>query len=179
MKFRKLITLSAILLLTGLTIAEDTGEVQKDEPGNTYVMIVGGINKDPEERQAKDKAVINLRKSLLNDAEIDKDNLKVLVAENSFAKRGSELSDAVNVRKVLTDIAATVKPNDKFIFYYTGQANVVVSKLRLNLPGPDMTHQELKKLLSKIKTEQMLIVLDCPISGFALKDLTAPGIINI
>lgn len=169
--------LTILLLPAANAIAETT--VDPNKPGDTYAIIVGGINKDPEQRQAHDKAVINLRKLLLNEAEIDPENIKVLVDITSFARKNSQVSNAENIQKTIGETAKAVKSNDRFIFYYVGQANVVSSKLRLNLPGKDMTHIQLADHLKKIKPAQMLIVLDCPGAGLAVKSMTAKNRIMV
>ena len=176
MKKTKIIFLLIMLSFqVGSAIAQDAAEPKTTGPGDTYVMIVGGINKDPEERQAKDKAVISLRKFLLEEAQIDPKRMRVLVDENSFARKDTGVSTYENLQKVIAEMAGAVKPGDRFIFYYVGQANIVASKLRFNLPGDDMTHQELTEQLKKIKPVQMLIVLDCPGAGLAVKAMTGPG----
>lgn len=180
MKKIKFITLLIMLSLQAPgTIATAAAEPEIDKPGDTYVIIASGINRDPEERQAKDKAVMGLRKIFTEYAQIDPKRLKVLVGENSFARKNAQISTSENLLKAIAETAKTVKPNDRFIFYYIGQANIVASKLRFNLPGEDMTHQELSKQLKKINPAQMLIVLDCPGAGLAVKSMAGPNRIVI
>jgi hypothetical protein len=49
----------------------------------------------------------------------------------------------------------------------------------LNLPGPDITHSQLAEWINKIKASSMLIVLDCPGAGLAVKAVTGPDRIII
>jgi len=164
------ILLIMLIIQTGSAIAETPTD--PNLPGDAYVMIVGGINKDPEQRQAADKAVMVLRKMLLDDGGVAAERLKVLVDITSFARKNAQVSNGENIRNTISEMAKAVKANDRFIFYYVGQANIVNSVLRLNLPGKDMTHIELVGELKKIKPAQMLIVLDCPGAGLAVKPLT-------
>jgi hypothetical protein len=168
-----------LLLMTVLAAAnvqaQDTEEKQaSQETMNTYVLVVGGVNRDPEEQQAKDKAVIKLRNFFLKKAKVDPARLRVLVDENSFARRDGGVSNVENLKKAFTELAAAVKPADRFIFYYVGQANIVAGKLRLNLPGNDITGEQLAKYLGQIKAAQTLLVLDCPGAGLAIKALKGP-----
>ncbi|MCF7956100.1 MAG: hypothetical protein K9M75_09885 [Phycisphaerae bacterium] len=167
----KLIILIILSLQAGNAIADIAADPNLS--GDTYVMIVGGVNKDPEQRQAADKAVMVLRKMLLDDGGVAADRLKVLVDVTSFARKNAQISNAENLRNTIAGMAKAVKSNDRFIFYYVGQANIVNSVLRLNLPGKDMTHEELAGELKKIKPAQMLIVLDCPGAGLVVKPMTA------
>jgi len=155
---------------------------------NTYALIVGGINKDPNERLAKDRTVMNLRRFFLSDAKLRPENVSILVAdshvtlsavEGSAVGEGPTTSTADNLRQTLATFAAKIQPTDRFIFYYTGQANTVAGKLRLNLPGEDITHEGLAEWINQIKASSMMAVLDCPAAGLAAKTITAKGRIVI
>ncbi len=146
---------------------------------NTYVLVVGGINKDVEEHQTKDQSVLKLRKTLTEKLRFDPKRVVVLVDKASFVTKPSGISTAENLEKTIQILAGRVKPSDRFIFYYVGQANVVGGKLRLNLPGPDITHEQLAQWLGRIKPSIMLVVLDCPASGLAVKSLAGPNRIII
>ena len=149
------------------------------ETKNTYAMIIGGINKDPRERLAKDKVVINLRRFFLNNAKLKPARLSVLVADNSSLGKGLNISNAENLKETIKTLAAAVQPADRFIFYYVGQANIVAGKLRLNLPGEDITHEQLAEWINQIRASSMLLVLDCPGAGLAVKAMTGQGRIII
>ncbi len=142
---------------------------------NTHALIVTGINKNAKDRQTKDKAVVDLRNFLLSNASIERDRLAVLAKSRSLARTPSDVSTAENLKEQIDTFAAAVNPADRFIFYYVGQANVVADELRLNLPGADITHEQLAKWLSRVKASSMLIVLDCPGAGLAVKALAGQG----
>jgi hypothetical protein len=143
-----------------------------NEKGKTYVLIVGGINKDPEERPAKDRAVKDLRRFLLDKSEIELSRMSVLTDQESSIRKDSTVSTAENLKKHINRLAAVVNTEDRFIFYYIGQANIVSDTLRLNLPGPDITHKKLAEWINGIKASSMLIVLDCPGAGLAVSAIT-------
>jgi len=167
---KKTIIIAMLLIGTAVSVIAET-----DVPPKTCVLIVSGINKDPEERQTKDKAVIKLQKFFLNDANIPSDCVKVLVDKNSFVRQSTGLSTAENLKKTIAKLALLVKPSDRFIFYYIGQANVISTKLRFNLPGEDMTHEQLAVLINSIKASEKVIIIDCPQAGLTVKKLSAPG----
>jgi len=164
------------LICTGIIGVAQTLETESNnkptEGQNTYVLIVGGINKDPNELQAKDKVVMGLRRFFLDHAKVESNRLNVLVDKNSSVRKGSEISTAKNLRNTLNTLAGVIKPTDRFIFYYVGQANVVVETLRLNLPGADIAHKKLAEWINQIKARSVLIVLDCPGAGLAVKAMT-------
>jgi hypothetical protein len=144
------------------------------ESDNTCALIVSGTNKDPNESPAKDKAVMNLRRFFLNNAKVKPDRLGVLVDGNSVARKDSKISTAKNLKEQIDTFAAAVNPAGRFIFYYVGQANIVTDKLRFNLPGADITHEQLAGWINRIKASSMLIVLDCPGAGLAVKAVAGP-----
>jgi len=149
------------------------------EDHNTHALIVTGINKDAKDRQTKDKAVVDLSSLLLNNASVKRDRLGVLANSRSLVRTASDVSTAENLKERLDAFAAAVNPSDRFIFYYVGQANVVGEQLRLNLPGADITHEQLAEWLKPIKASSILVVLDCPGAGLAIKALTGEGRIVI
>jgi hypothetical protein len=174
---RKIIT---IILLTVLWVFPSTKALDakrnsvSKEIGKTYVLIVSGINKNLKERQTKDHALISLRRFLLDKAGVESDRMSVLVDREPSVRREFMISNAENLKKQIDRFSAEVNSADRFIIYYIGQANIVSDTLRLNLPGPDITHKQLTEWLNRIKVSSMLIVLDCPGAGLAVKALTGP-----
>lgn len=166
-----------VILLTISTV--HAGSATRGADGNTHVLIVTGINKDAKDRQSKDKAVMDLRTFFLSKALVKNDRLVVLANSRSLVDDKSQVSTAENLKAQIDAFAAAAGPADRFVFYYVGQANIVDEKLRLNLPGADITHEELTQWLGRIKTASMLIVLDCPGAGLAVKSLAGQGRIII
>ena len=135
----------------------------------TYAMVICGICRDKQYETIKTKMIIDLQSYLLNKTEVTSDTIKVLTPDGT----GNNSSQFTNIKKVMSDFESVIKPEDKFIFFYTGQANVVNQQLRLNLPDEDITQVQLGELLKNIKASSNLIVLDCPASGLAVKELSA------
>jgi hypothetical protein len=137
------------------------------EPGATYALVVAGISKDPDDRAVRNQALNDLGGYLLKQMKVDPRRLTVLAAHGSEAPTAARLSEAMGA------FASAIRPEDRFIFYYMGQANIVGDELRLNLPGPDVTQKDLADRLNAIKTHIQLVVLDCPCAALAAKTLTA------
>jgi hypothetical protein len=179
---KKTMIISLLVVVGGLHSAEisrtEDGNKQKEHE-NTYALIVSGIIKDPKESQAKDKVVMKLAKFLHNDAGIKSERLRVLVGSHSLVSKGLKTSTGENLKDTINRLAAAVRPTDRFIFYYLGQANTVADKLRLNLPGTDITHEQLAEWINQIKASSTLIVMDCPGAETAVKALCGPGRIVI
>lgn len=176
---KKILVLSLVVCVIFSSAREARGpeaNPKGEKKGNTYVLLVNGINKEPQGRQANDKAVIGLRRFFLEDIKLDPRCVRVLVDEESFARDGgAKVSSAEGLKRALMELAESIGLGDRFIFYYVGQANVVANNLRFNLRGEDITHEQLAEWIGGIKSSSMLIVLDCPGAGLAIKTLTAPG----
>ena len=179
---RKIIIIILLAVVSEFPFAEALGVEQNTEPadnGKTYVLIISGISKNSKERLAKDRAVMGLRRFFLDNAGVKPDRLSVLVDSESTTRKGSGISTAGNLKKQIDKFASAVNTGDRFIFYYMGQANIVSDTLRLNLPGPDITHKQLAEWINGIKASSMLIVLDCPGAGLAVKAVTGQNRIII
>ncbi len=142
--------------------------------GDTCALIVSGIAKDPGERAAEDRVVNELRAYLLDRAGVEPNRLVVLVPEDSSCRDSAGQSTADNISHAMEALAAAA-PQDRFVFYYIGQANAVAGKLRFNLPGPDGTHEDLGAWLADVKAGEKLVVLDCPCAAVAAKPLSGPN----
>jgi hypothetical protein len=144
-------------------------------PGNTYVLLIKGIGRDPADGATKDQALNALRAFLLERARVDPRHLVVLNARAAPSQTEDTQPTADNVRRALDAMTARIQVQDRFICHYIGQANVAGGRLRLNLPGPDITEKELAEWLRPLATNRQVIVLDCPCAGLAAQTLTAEG----
>lgn len=157
---KKTVTVLVVVLLS----------LARPSEANTYALIVNGVNKDPEDRAAKSYQLQHLRAYLLSEARISPARLTILDADDVNVPPTKN-----GIAMAMTALASAVKPEDKFVFYYMGQANAVAEALRLNLPGPDATHEDLVKWLQPIRARRQLVVLDCPCAALAAKALAGAG----
>ena len=171
--------LSIMLILIGTASAQAADPNVPPAP-KTWAVVVSGINRDPDEQQSKAKTVLRLKLHLLQQLEIPKSNLFLMTSKDSLAYQ-PDMTEATseNITELLKKLSASVGPQDTFIFYYVGQANIVKDTLRLNLPGADMEHHLLADLLNVIKAQRSLVVLDCPAAGVTIESLRQPGRIII
>jgi len=163
--------ITTLALLLSCMICPEAAECGMPASGRrqTTVLIISGISKDPNDRAAGNEAVNGLRAHLLKRMNVDPKRLTVLAADAPPAS--SLQSTASQISRLMETFASTVRPDDRFIFYYIGQANAAGGELRFNLPGPDMTQKELAGRLGRIKAGIQLVVLDCPCAALAAKAL--------
>jgi hypothetical protein len=142
------------------------------QPGQTWVVLASGLNKDPEEHQDKAQAILRFQRFLLTEGHVSPERLIVCMDPNSFAATDeTRPCDRAALRQTLQTLAQSVTDQDRVIFYYVGQANRIQDTLRLNLPGPDLCHPDLVQDLNALNPARMLIILDCPCAGLAIAPL--------
>jgi hypothetical protein len=176
-KIASIITVWVVIyIFPAICFALEENKKEADAIPQTWAVVISGINRDLEEKQVKADAVADFNCYLVEELGLTFSHVRTLVAKDSLIESdGTMESSLENLKKTMTEMSKSVKKQDRFIFYYTGQANVVKKKLRFNLPGKDICHDEFSKLVNKIPAEKLLIVLDCPGAGMAIKSLTDPN----
>lgn len=139
--------------------------------GDVYALVASGISKDPDDRAAREGVVNGLRVYLRETVAVTPERLIVLTPEGNSSTR----STAEGIKNAIEALTRAGKPEDRFVLYYAGPANVVGDSLRFNLPGSDITQDDLAAWLAGVRASTQLIVLDCPYAGKAAKALTRPG----
>ena len=169
---RKIYFAVLLLILNFFSVFEKPAE------GKTFALIISGIIKDEQYRTARTQNMVNLQEYLLKNTDTATDTIKVLLPDET-GNNTVNSSQYSNVQKLINNLSSTIKPEDRFVFYYTGQANVANQQLRFNLPDKDITQLEMGQLIKSIKSKSMLVILDCPAAGLAVKELSAKGRIII
>ena len=166
-----MIVLIAAVIVSMGSVAAETDASEAPTRGDTYALIVSGIGKGPEDRQARDQVVRGFSAYLLEEASVKPARLTVLVPDADSERA----STADRIVETIRAYASAMTEADRLVFYYVGQANAVGDSLRFNLPGPDITQEELAKWLAGVKADSQLVVLDCPYAAVAAKALARPG----
>jgi len=144
------------------------------------VVICSGILQDNQAIQAEARVIGGLSRFFTDQLGIDREEVNIVCDKQSQAfGPNATACTRESLEKTLADIASAAGRIDRFVFYYTGQANRGADTLRLNVRGQDIVHNELVQWLGAIKARQKLIILDCPCAGLALKDLIDPNTIIV
>ena len=166
-----------ILMVVSASIHQCSAQA-KDEPW--HVVICGGILQDAQASQAEARVIGGLSRFFTDKLDIDRDAVDIVCDEQSLAfGPNTTACTRKSLEKTLAKIVSNTLNIERFVFYYTGQANRAADTLRLNVRGPDIVHPELVQWLGAVKARQKLILLDCPCAGLALKDLTDPNTIVV
>lgn len=145
-----------------------------------HVVICGGILQDAQASQAEARTIAGLSKFFIDQLGIDRKAVDIVCDRQSPAF-GPNVTACTrkSLERTLRNLISDTRRIDRFVFYYTGQANRAASTLRLNVRGEDIIHDELVRWLGAVEAKQRLIVLDCPCAGLAIEDLADPNTIVI
>ena len=88
--------------------------------------------------------------------------------------RGSEATKQ-RLRAVLAEVAAEARPQDAVVLLVIGHGSFDGEQYKVNLPGPDVSAEELAGMLEPIRAERQLAALMTSSSGVALPVLQRPG----
>jgi hypothetical protein len=123
-----------------------------------YYVIAAGLGGEPEYEAA-------FRSMAKESAKLLKSGQKPLTGE-----KGTKAA----LREAIRNVAASAKPEDTVTVLLFGHGTFDGSVYKLNVPGPDVTADELKGMLGGVKARQ-LVVLATSCSGAAAETLRSPN----
>jgi hypothetical protein len=132
--------------------------------GTTFYVTVSGLGGEPDYQQRFAAYAQDLDK-ILKSAGVD---AKVKTLEGDDATREQLTS-------VLTGIARTAKPADAIVLMLIGHGSYDGMNYKMNLPGRDITAEELGALLDKVPATRQLVVNMTSCSGASRDVLKKPN----
>jgi len=154
-------------LLLAFWIAGSTLAVRPAQAAPYYVTVAGlGGEPDYEQRfTALAKDLDKLLKAASNDAHV-------------YTLSGSDATKA-RLTETLAQIAREAKPSDEFTLILIGHGSYDGEQYKFNLPGPDISGEELAALCDRIAAKRQLIVNTTSASGGSIGALQRAGRIVI
>lgn len=162
------------LLIAGLTVALFGAPVPAAAQ-DTHVLVIAGVG-GSEEHSAKftkwaGQVVDAARKRGVADANI------VYLGErtdlDAGRMKGRSTRDAVV--KAFSDTAARARANDEVFILLIGHGSFDGRVAAFNLPGPDLTADEYRPLLEKLRLQRVAFINTASSSGAFLEPLAGPG----
>ena len=144
------------------------GVFARGAQASSYYVTVAGLGGEPEYEQrftALAKDLDKIFKASSSDAQV-----YTLTAEDSTR---AHLTD------ILGQIARAAKPDDDFTLTLIGHGSYDGEVYKFNLPGPDISGEELAGLCNRIAAKRQLIVNTTSASGGSIGALQKPGRIVI
>jgi hypothetical protein len=123
----------------------------------TYDVIVAGLGGTPEYQTQFDKWASDLEH-----------NLQANGPDTHIQKITGAAATRDNLRHVLTDLAGSLRPDDAFALMMIGHGTFDGTEYKYNIPGPDITAEELAQLLNRLPATRQLVVNMTSCSGASL-----------
>lgn len=130
----------------------------------TFYLTIAGLGGEPDYAQRFDGLATEADKSLrAPGGDIDVITLK-----------GAEATKT-NIRSSFDQIARSATPNDILVLLLIGHGSFDGTGYKFNIPGPDLSAEELAALLNRVPASRQLVVDATSSSGAAIKPLEHPG----
>ncbi len=165
----KAVILTLLLLLPGLGAASI----------RHHVLIVSGIGGLDEYQQQFLRNSTRLYEAAL-EAGLDQDRIILLSAAPEEATSGRyQLSSKENIARALEQIRASAGPQDRVFVFLFGHGNPRGDSAVFNLPGPDISADELGRMLDDFEQQSLIVVNTASASGPFANRLSADNRIII
>ena len=129
-----------------------------------YYVIVAGLGGEPDYEQRFNAEAKDLDKILKNSSN----------RAHSFMLVGMDASSS-RLKDTLTTVAHTAKPEDDFVLILIGHGSFDGTTYKFNLPGPDISAEDIAEICNHIPPRRQLIVNTSSASGGAIPALRHPG----
>src|SRR5580700_9304193 len=162
MKIRRRLNWGAVSLVVFCAASASFGA--RETQASPYYVTVAGLGGEPDYEQrftALAKDLDKLFKAAANDAHV-------------YTFTGSDATKA-HLTETLGQIARDSKPEDEFTLILIGHGSFDGEEYKFNLPGPDISGEDLAILCDRIPAKRQLIVNTTSASGGSVGALQRPG----
>lgn len=137
-----------------------------------HLLIISGIGGLEAYRQQFARASTSLMQSAIK-AGIDKNNIIVLSAEPSAGSASSQrLADKATINQALQEISTRAGNDDRIFVVLIGHGNPRGDSAVFNLPGPDISAEELAAAVAVLDDRATIIINTASASGPFIKPLS-------
>jgi hypothetical protein len=131
---------------------------------DTYYVVVSGLGGEPDYEQRFSTEAKDLDKLFRSSGS----------TVHSFMLTGPDAS-STRVKETLSIVARSAKSQDDFILILIGHGSYDGTTYKFNLPGPDLSAEEIAEMCNHIVAQRQLIVDTSSASGGAIQALRHPG----
>ncbi len=134
----------------------------------TYYVTVAGLGGEPD----YDSQFVKWASELQHELEKNGPDAHLTTLAGTAATRSA-------VQQTLSRLAGEIKPEDEFAIFLIGHGTFDGTDYKFNLPGPDLSANELAALLNRIPASRQLVVNMTSCSGASIPALARKGRILI
>lgn len=131
---------------------------------DSYYVVVSGLGGEPDYEQRFTAAAKDLEKIFKSS----------IPGAHTFILTGEQATSS-HLKQTLRSVADTANPNDDFIIILIGHGSFDGTAYKFNLPGPDISAEEIADLCNHIRSRRQLIVDTTSASGGAIPALQRQG----
>lgn len=137
-------------------------------PAATYWVLLGGLGGEPDYEQRFAAWLREAEKICRSSA-----------GETHVSALGGREATADRIRSLLGDLSRRIRAEDAFVLVLIGHGSFDGHQYKFNIPGPDLTGEDLAALLNSIAATRQLVVNTTSASGASIPLLRRPGRIVI
>src|SRR5579884_195810 len=142
-------------LLVSLLVLVSCSTALRAQTGSTYFLIVGGLGGEPDYEQRFASYVSDLEKICRGMAG-DPDHV-IALSGKAATREGIE--------SAFQKLSARVQPADALGVFLVGHGTFDGTAYKFNIPGPDLTGEDLGALMNRVKAGRQLLVVATSASG--------------
>jgi len=145
-------------LVALLSLGPASGEAQ------TYLLVVSGIGGEAQYRASFDEWSTTLLTAAQDRLKLPADHI-VYLCEDPDVVAGSRKSTKANLDAAVMEIASRAEPDALVVIVFIGHGSAVGGSARINLPGPDVSAEDIAALLTRFPTQQLVVANLASASG--------------
>lgn len=160
----------ALVMATALALLPATAVAQ------TYLVLITGLGGEPRYRAAFHKTALTLADAAVARHGVHRDRVTYLGARPALdPARITARSTKDTIALTLGALAERAEPGAVVVIVLIGHGSESGGPPRFNIPGPDLTAQELAVLLDRFPTQHLIVVNTTSASGGWIRPLSGPN----
>ena len=143
---------------------------------NTHLLLISGLGGEPQYTEAFHGWLSRFADAATEKYGVSADRITYLGEKTELdPTRIQARSTANNIRAAFVEIAAAMSPADELVVLLAGHGTFRDGTARFNIPGPDLTPEDLNGLLAGLGGRRVTFVNTASASGPFVEALSAPN----
>jgi hypothetical protein len=139
-----------------------------------YVLLIGGLGGGEKYTQEFGQSLTTIRESLVQRHGYSSGNIRLLLEDDTSAFGADQVATRQNIELEFTALKDKLKAEDTLLLILVGHGQSDYREPKFNLPGPDLSAQQLALLLNVLPARDQRLILAFPCSGHFTEFLGNP-----